>query len=70
MKSVTSKDVINFVKEHVIHRFGIPQTITTDGGSIFISRVDHDRIQMPSVVIIGKVIQLMVIGFSKFLEAA
>jgi transposase InsO family protein len=37
MKSVTSKDVINFIKEHVIHRFGIPQTIMTDGGSIFIS---------------------------------
>jgi transposase InsO family protein len=37
MKSVTSKDVINFIKEHVIHRFGIPQTITTDGGSVFIS---------------------------------
>jgi hypothetical protein len=36
MKSVTLKDVINFVKEHVTHRFGIPQTITTDGGSIFI----------------------------------
>jgi transposase InsO family protein len=37
MKSVTSKDVINFIKQHVIHRFGIPQTITTDGGSVFIS---------------------------------
>jgi transposase InsO family protein len=37
MKSVTSRDVINFVKEHVIHRFGIPQTITTDGGLVFIS---------------------------------
>jgi transposase InsO family protein len=37
MKTVTSKDVINFIKEHVIHRFGIPQTIMTDGGSIFIS---------------------------------
>jgi transposase InsO family protein len=36
MKSVASKDVIQFVKEHVIHRFGIPQTITTDGGSVFI----------------------------------
>jgi hypothetical protein len=36
MKSVASKDVINFVKEHVIHRFGIPQTITTYGGSVFI----------------------------------
>jgi hypothetical protein len=37
MKIVTSKDLINFIKEHVIHRFGIPQTITTDGGSVFIS---------------------------------
>jgi hypothetical protein len=37
MKSVTSKDVINFIKEHVIHRFGIPHTITTDGGSVFTS---------------------------------
>ena len=37
MRSVASRDVISFVKEHIIHRFGIPQTITTDGGSIFIS---------------------------------
>jgi hypothetical protein len=37
MKTVASKDVINFIKEHVLHRFGIPQTITTDGGSVFIS---------------------------------
>jgi hypothetical protein len=37
MKSVASKDVINFFKEHVIHRFGISQTITIDGGSVFIS---------------------------------
>jgi hypothetical protein len=38
MKSVTLKDIINFIKEHVIHRFRIPQTITTDGGSVFISK--------------------------------
>jgi transposase InsO family protein len=37
MKSVASKDVINFIKEHVIHRFRIPQTITIDGGSVYIS---------------------------------
>jgi transposase InsO family protein len=37
MKSVTSKDAINFIREHVIHRFGIPQTIMSDGGSVFIS---------------------------------
>jgi hypothetical protein len=38
IKSVASKDVINFFKEHIIHRFRIPQTITTDGGSVFISK--------------------------------
>jgi transposase InsO family protein len=38
MKLVTSKDVVNFIKEHVIHSFDIPQTITTDGGSVFISK--------------------------------
>jgi transposase InsO family protein len=37
MRSVATKDVISFVKEHIIHRFGIPQIITTDGGSVFIS---------------------------------
>ena len=37
IRSVASKDVISFVKEHIIHRFGIPQTITADGGSFFIS---------------------------------
>ena len=36
MRSVASEDVISFVKEHIIHRFGIPQTITTDGRSVFI----------------------------------
>src|SRR4026209_619954 len=37
MRSVASKDGISFVKEHIIHKFRIPQTITTDGGSVFIS---------------------------------
>jgi hypothetical protein len=37
MKTVTSKDVINIIKEHVIHRFRIPQTIMIDGGLVFIS---------------------------------
>ena len=35
LKNVTSKEMIQFVKEHIIYRFGIPQTITTDQGTMF-----------------------------------
>nr|ABA96088.2 retrotransposon protein, putative, unclassified [Oryza sativa Japonica Group] len=37
LKKVDSRDAIQFVKEYIIYRFGIPQTITTDQGSIFVS---------------------------------
>ena len=37
LKKVTSIDMIEFVKEHIIYRFGIPQTITTDQGTMFTS---------------------------------
>ena len=29
--------MIDFVKEHIVYRFGIPQTITTDQGTLFTS---------------------------------
>ena len=35
LKNVTSADMIEFVREHIIYRFGIPQTITTDQGTMF-----------------------------------
>jgi transposase InsO family protein len=37
LKKVTSENMIEFVKEHIIYRFGIPQTITTDQGAQFVS---------------------------------
>ena len=29
--------MVDFVKEHIVYRFGIPQTITTDHGTMFTS---------------------------------
>jgi hypothetical protein len=37
LKKVTSENMVEFVKEHIIYRFGIPQTITTDQGAPFVS---------------------------------
>jgi transposase InsO family protein len=30
MKNMTHMEVIEFITEHIIHRFDIPQTLTTD----------------------------------------
>ena len=39
--NMTHKEIIEFITEHVIHRFGIPQTLTIDQGSSFISKEVH-----------------------------
>ena len=36
LKKAKQKDVIQFIKEQIIHRFGIPQSITIDQGTTFI----------------------------------
>nr|KYP56847.1 hypothetical protein KK1_003096 [Cajanus cajan] len=38
VKEVDQKEVINFIEDHIIFRFGIPQTITTDQGTVFTGR--------------------------------
>jgi transposase InsO family protein len=42
LKNITHKEVIHFILEHIIHRFGIPQTLTTDRGSSFMSHEVHE----------------------------
>jgi hypothetical protein len=37
LKNMTHKKVIEFIAEHIIHRFGIPQTLMTDQGTSFVS---------------------------------
>jgi transposase InsO family protein len=35
---MTHMEVTEFITEHIIHRFGIPQTLTTDQGTSFMSK--------------------------------
>jgi transposase InsO family protein len=38
LKNMTHREVIEFIIELIIHRFGIPQTLTTNQGTSFISK--------------------------------
>jgi transposase InsO family protein len=38
LKRMTHQEVISFVLEQIIYRFGIPQTMTTDQGPSFMSQ--------------------------------
>ena len=35
LKNMTHREVIEFIAEHIIHRFDISQTLTMDQGSLF-----------------------------------
>src|SRR5664279_5580878 len=35
---MTHKEVIQFITEHIVHRFCIPQTLTTDQGTSFMAK--------------------------------
>jgi hypothetical protein len=37
LRNMTHQEVISFVQEHIIYRFGIPQTLTIDQGPSFMS---------------------------------
>jgi hypothetical protein len=38
LPNVDQEAVISFIQNHIIYRFGIPETITTDQGSVFTGR--------------------------------
>jgi hypothetical protein len=41
MKNMMHKEVIEFITEHIIHRFDIPQTLTIDQGTSFMPKKVH-----------------------------
>jgi len=45
LKNMTHKEVIEFITEHIIHRFGIPQTLTMDQGMSFMSKEVNDSVE-------------------------
>lgn len=38
LPNVDQEEVISFIQNHILYRSGIPETITTDQGSVFIGR--------------------------------
>ena len=50
---MTHREVIEFITEHIIHRFGIPQTLTTDQGSSFISKEVRDFAELYKIKILN-----------------
>ena len=45
LKNMTHREVIEFIIEHIIHRFGIPRTLTMDQGSSFVTKEVHAFIE-------------------------
>jgi hypothetical protein len=42
LRNMTHKEVISFMLEHIVYRFGIPETLTTDQGVAFVSHQFKD----------------------------
>jgi transposase InsO family protein len=42
LKNMTHIEITKFITEHVIHRFSIPQTLTTDQCTSFMSKEVHE----------------------------
>jgi transposase InsO family protein len=47
------KDVIEFITEHIIHRFGIPQTLMTNQGTSFVSGQDREFIESYNIKLLS-----------------
>ena len=53
LKNMTHREVIEFITEHIIHRFGISQTLTTDQGSSFVSNEVRDFAKLYNIKILN-----------------
>jgi hypothetical protein len=46
LKNMTQKEVIEFITGHIIHSFGIPQTLTTYQGTSFVSKEMREFVEL------------------------
>jgi hypothetical protein len=53
LKNMTHKEVTGFIMEHIIHRFGIPQTLTTDQGTSFVAKEVRDFVNSYSIKLLN-----------------
>jgi hypothetical protein len=53
LKNMTHKEVIGFITEHIIHRFGIPQTLTMDQGTSFVAKEVHDFVNYNGIKLLN-----------------
>jgi hypothetical protein len=53
LKNMTHREVIQFISEHIIHRFNIPHMLTTDQGSSFISHQVRDFVESVKIKLLS-----------------
>ena len=53
LKNMTHREVTKFITEHIIHKFGIPHTLTKNQGSSFISKEVRDFAELYKIKILN-----------------
>jgi hypothetical protein len=53
LRNMTHREVINFVQEHIIYRFGVPQTLTTDQGPSFVSHQFREFVESMKIKLLN-----------------
>ena len=53
LKKMTHKEVIEFITKHIIHRFSIPQTLTLDLGTSFVSKEVHNFFELYKIKLLN-----------------
>jgi transposase InsO family protein len=53
LKNMTHKEVIHFILEHIVHRFGIPQTLTMNQGSSLMSHQVREFVESLKIKLIS-----------------